>query len=176
MGINVPDLTGEESGGERSGIPGGPATPTNPVAVSSAQPSSPQKVLQTRWRPESFLDLHTQLQRNPAQVSRSLDFAIQRAYTNDSQLENMIAATQVGQATVTGSSLSISTGLASVSQVTASIDNGAVAHNFWVGATPSAQPGCIDIYVWQPTSNVDNTPIACTTAVTVRWIARGSLT
>lgn len=178
MGVGVPDITGGEGddGGSKSGIPGGPTTPTAPVAVQSAQPGSPQKALQTRWRPESLLDFHRHLATNPTHASRTLDFAIQRAFQNDSQLENMIAATQVGQAVVTGSSLSISTGLASVSQVTASVDQGATAHNFWVSATPSQQPGCIDLYVWMPTNAGDNTPIACTTAVTVRWIARGSLT
>jgi hypothetical protein len=175
-GIDVPDLTGEPDGGSKGGIPGGAATPMAPVSVQSAQPGSPQKTLQTRWRPESFLDFHRQIAASPTQASRTLDFAIQRAFQNDSQLENMIAATQTGQATVTGSSLSVSTGLASVSQVTASIDQGATAHNFWVSATPSQQPGCIDLYVWQPTAAGNNTPIACTTAVTVRWIARGSLT
>ena len=175
-GVDVPDLTGEPEGGDKSGIPGGPATPTAPVALTSAQPGSPQRQLQTRWRPETMLDFHMQLQRNPAQISRSLDMAIQRAFQNDSTLENMIAATQFGQATVTGSALSISTGLASVTQVTVSIDQGATAHNFWVSGVISQQPGCIDIYVWQPTAAGNNTPVACTTAVTVRWSARGSLT
>jgi len=176
MGVNAPDLTGDPEDGSKGGIPAGPATATDPVAVTSAQPNSPQKQLQTRWRPPSFVDFHRQIGRNPMQASRELDSAIQRAYTNDSQLENMIAATQVGQVTVTGSALSVSTGLASVSQVTASIDNGSTAHNFWVGASPSQQPGCVDLFVWQPTAAGNNTPIACTTAVVVRWIARGSLT
>ena len=176
MGVNAPDLTGDPEDGSKGGIPAGPATAIAPVAVTSAQPNSPQKQLQTRWRPPSFVDFHRQIGKNPMQASRELDSAIQRAYTNDSQLENMIAATQVGQVTVTGSALSVSTGLASVSQVTASIDNGSTAHNFWVSGVISQQPGCVDIYVWQPTAAGNNTPIACTTAVVVRWIARGSLT
>jgi len=175
MGVNVPDLTGDPEAGDKSGIPGGPITPSVPMAVVAAQPLSPQKAIQTRWRPESFLDFHRKMEISPIQVSRALDTAIQRAYQNDSQLENMIASTQVGQATVTGSALSVSTGLASVSQVTASIDNGATAHNFWVSGVISKQPGCVDLYVWQPTAAGNNTPIACTTAVVVRWIARGSL-
>lgn len=176
MPVNVPNLTGDPTEGSKRGVPAGAATPTSPVAVSAAQSNSPQKQLQTRWRPPSFVDFHQQMTRNPLQASRELDSAIQRAYTNDSQLENMIAATQVGQVTVTGSSLSVSTGLASVTQVTVSIDNGATAHNFWVSGTISQQPGCVDIYVWQPTAAGSNVPIACTSAVTVRWIARGSLT
>jgi len=176
MAVNVPDLTGDASDGERGGVVGSPAaTATTPVTLAAAQPNSPQKRLQTRWRPESMLDFHRQITRNPAQASRSLDTAIQRAYQNDAQLENMIACTQFGQTTVTGSSLSIPTGLATISQVTAVIDQGATAHNFWVSATPSQQPGCIDIYVWQPTAAGNNTPIACTTAVVVRWSVRGTL-
>lgn len=175
MGINVPDLTGDPTDGVKSGVTGGSVSPSTPVAVTSAQPDSPQKQLQSRWRPPTMLDFHTQLARNPTQASRALDIAIQRAYQNDSQLENMIAATQFGQAVVTGSSKSIPTGLNSVSQVTVSIDQGATAHNFWVSGVISQQPGCIDIYVWQPTAAGNNTPIACTTAVTVRWSVRGSL-
>lgn len=174
-GVNVPDLSGDPTDGTRSGVTGGAITPSTPAAVIAAQPNSPQKQLQTRWRPPTMLDFHAQLSKNPQQASRALDSAIQRAYQNDSQLENMIAATQFGQATVTGSSLSIPTGLATVSQVTVSIDQGATAHNFWVSGVISQQPGCIDIYVWQPTAAGNNTPIACTTAVIVRWSARGSL-
>lgn len=178
-GINVPDLTGNEDGGLRSGVTGGTAvTGSTPAAVAAAQPDSPQKLLQTRWRPpSSFSDFHKQMA-NPqtaAQASRELDVAIQRGYSNDSQLENMIACTQFGKTVVTGKSLSIPTGLLSVTQVTATIDQGATAHNFWVSATPSQQPGCIDIYVWQPTAAGNNTPISCTSAVTVRWSVRGSL-
>jgi hypothetical protein len=122
-----------------------------------------------------MLDFHTQLQRNPTQASRALDFNIQQAYKNDSQLENMIACTQFGQTVVTGSQLSIPTGLLTVTAVTATIDNGATAHNFWVSAVISQQPGCIDIYVWKPTAAGNTTPIACTSAVTVRWSVRGTL-
>lgn len=176
MAVNVPDLTGDPADGSKGGVPAGPATPTAPVAVQAAAPDSPQKQLQTRWRPESFLNFHTQIAKNPTQASRTLDFTLQRAFNNDSQLENMIAATQFGQVVVTGSSKSISTGLASVSQVTVSIDFGLVAHNFTVSGAISQQPGCIDVAVWQPTAAGNNTPIPCTQPVTVRWSARGSLT
>lgn len=183
MAVNVPDLTGGEEDGSRGGVTGSPATggipsgPAPPAAVSAAQPNSPAKSLQTRWRPESFLNVHALLS-NPAtapQASRTLDRAIQQAYQNDSQLENMIACTQFGKSVVTGKLLSIPTGLLTVAQVTAVIDNGATAHNFWVSATTSQQPGCIDIYVWMPTAAGNNTPIAATAAVTVRWSVRGAL-
>jgi hypothetical protein len=176
MGVNVPDLTGNEDPGQRAGVTGSPSVPaTSPVAVTSASPSSPQRALQTRWRPPSLLDFHTQIARNPQQASRDLDVAMQRAYMNTSQLENMIACTQLGQTVITGSQKSIPTGLTTVSQVTVSIDNGATAHNFWVSGVISQQPGCIDIYVWQPTAAGNNTPVACTSAVTVRWSVRGTL-
>ena len=181
MAVGIPDLTGGEDGGSRSGVTGSPATggvasgPAPPAAVSAAQPSSPQKALQTRWRPESLLNFHAQLASNPEQASRSLDRAIQLAYNNTSQLENMISCTQFGKTVVTGSQKSIPTGLLTVAQVTAVIDNGATAHNFWVSATTSQQPGCIDIYVWQPTNAANVTPVACTSAVTVRWSVRGTL-
>lgn len=179
MAVNVPDLGGDPSDtGARAGVTGGPAlTGSTPAAVAAAQPGSPQRLLQTRWRPESFMDFHRWLDdpKLAPQASRTLDRALQGAYQNDAQLESMIACTQFGQSKVTGSLKSIPTGLATVSQVTAVIDQGATAHNFWPSATVSQQPGCIDIYVWQPTAAGNNTPIACTTAVVVRWSVRGTL-
>lgn len=183
MAVNVPDLTGGDDGGSRGGVSGGPPTsgvptgPAPPAAVAAAQPNSPAKALQTRWRPESFLNIHTLLT-NPAtapQAARSLDRAIQQAYQNDSQLENMAACTQFGKTVVTGSQKGIPTGLSTVSQVTVSVDNGATAHNFWVSGVISQQPGCIDIYCWQPTAAGNNTPIATTGALTIRWSVRGTL-
>lgn len=84
-------------------------------------------------------------------------------------------AVMSGSETVTGSKLAIPTGLTVVSHVIASIDNADVPTNFWVTArvTPTDQTS-VDIFVWQPTSNADNTPIASTTAVTVRWWATGT--
>lgn len=178
MAVNLPDLDnspGITPAGNKSGVPGGTVNPTTPIAVIATQSNSPQKALQTRWRPPSLLDFHRQMEISPREASRSLDFAIQQAFSNGSQLEAMLACRQVGQVTVTGSSKSIPTGLATVKQVTASIDNGATAHNFTLSATPSAQPGCIDLYVWQPASSAVNTPIACTSAVPVRWTATGTL-
>lgn len=176
MAVSVPDLTGGGSPGGRGGVSGGKAgTATSPASVSAAQPNSPVKQLQTRWRPESFVDFHRMLTRAPEQASRTLDQAIRIAYNNDSQLENMVASTQFGSSVVTGKSLSIPTGLSAVSQVTAVIDNGATAHNFWPSATISQQPGCIDIYVWMPTAAGNTTPIAATSAVIVRWSVRGTL-
>lgn len=86
-------------------------------------------------------------------------------------------AVQSGSLSVTGSKTGIPTGLSTVQQAVASIDNGATAHNFWVSCNPStATTGAIDVYVWMPTNSTTNTPIAATSAVTVRWWATGSAT
>lgn len=178
MPVSLPDLDnspGVTPAGNKGGVSVGPVQPTAPSAIIAAQPTSPQKALQTRWRPPSLLDFHRQMEISPREASRGLDQAMQQAYNNDSQLESMIACRQVGQVTVTGSSKSIPTGLATVKQVTASIDSGATAHNFTISATPSQQPGCIDLYIFQPTSSTVNTPIACVSAVLVRWAATGTL-
>lgn len=178
MAVNQPDLDSGGTGniGAKSGITVGPATPASTTAAATS-PIAPVKKLQTRWRPESFLNLHQRLAdaRQAAQASRALDHAFQTAFQTSAQLECMIACRQSGKTTVTGSAKSIPTGLATVTDVTVSIDNGATAHNFWVSGVISQQPGCIDIYCWQPTAAGDNTPIACTSAVVVRWSVNGTI-
>lgn len=180
--IEPPDLTGAGSTtGVKKGVTGGsttvpgglPSVPGSPAA--SAQPTSPQSLLNQRWTPPSMLNWHKRLAEQPADASRDLDTAIQRAYTNSYTLEKLIACTQVGSVTVTGKSLAIPTGLKTVKTCSGSVDNGSTAHNFWVTVTPSQTPGAIDVYVWQPTSSGNNTPIAGTTPVAVNWTARGSL-
>lgn len=181
MAVNQPDITGDTSGGITGGVPGGtttvpgglPSVAGSPAAA--AQPGSPSRTLQTRWRPDPFTNFHQRLDRDPAGASRDLDTAIQRTYSGLANLESQIACTQVGSASITGSKKAIPTGLASVSNCSGSIDNGTTAHNFWLSVTPSQTPGAIDVAVWMPTAAGDNTPIAATTAVTVRWLARGSL-
>lgn len=182
-GPPIPDLTGDPTDGVIRGVPGGVTDPvaTNikpPILQTNTVPGAipPTVALQTRWRPESFMNFHADITGSGAsQKSWALDQAIQIGYQNQTTLETMIASRQAGSATVTGSITNIPTGLATVSQVQASIDNGNAAHNFTLSATPSKLPGCIDIYVWQPTSAVNNTPIAATTAVLVRWVANGSI-
>lgn len=178
MAIVQPDLTGTDVDvgpiGVRNGVPGGAKTVTQ-IATSAAKPSAPQKVVQATYAPGSFLDFHMQLEANPAQASRALDQAIRFAYDNTATLQAMMACRQSGSALVTGSIKNIPTGLSQVAQVQGSIDNGATAHNFWVSVVKGSTPGAVDIYVWQPTAAGNNTPIACTTPVTVRWIADGSL-
>lgn len=80
-----------------------------------------------------------------------------------------------GRTSVTGSKLGIVTGLTTVTNCGASIDNGATATNFTVTARVSSSVlGGIDVYVWMPTAAGDTTPIAATSAVTVAWWAAGS--
>jgi hypothetical protein len=131
-----------------------------------------------RWRPASF-DV-------PGEIDRQqLDLAIKTSYDNSYGLEQTSAQTPKaqngsgianGSSTVTGSLKAVATGLSKVSNVIVSIDAGAVASNQWVTATPSANaPGCIDIYVWMPTSSASNTPIPSTAATTVRWHVWGTI-
>lgn len=83
-------------------------------------------------------------------------------------------ATAAGEVSVTGTKTGLATGLSNVTTAVASINNGAAATNFWVTCRPSPTiAGAIDIFVWQPTANNDNTPIAATTAVTVHWSVTG---
>lgn len=173
MGTGVPIIN--EVDGVIGGVPGGTDTSPGGAITTASSPGSPQQLLQQRWRPPSLLDFHTQLNSNPLQASRNLDAAVQRAFMNTYTLESMIASTQFGSATITGKTLAIPTGLTTIKQCTGSIDNGATAHNFWVSVVKSQTPGAIDIYVWKPTAAGDNTPIAATTAVLVRWSATGTL-
>lgn len=185
-GINQPDLTGDPDSGTIGGVTVGPTPPQTPPVLSIAtNPSAPQKILQQTWRPQSFLDFHLAMAgaddktgaglSRASQASRELDTAIKVAHQNDAVLQSMIASTQFGSTIVTGKSLMIPTGLVRVRRATGSISQGATAHNFWVSVNISQTPGAIDIYVWQPTAAGDNTPIACTTAVTVQWSVTGDI-
>lgn len=79
-----------------------------------------------------------------------------------------------GVTNVTGSA-TVASGIATVTQVIASIDNGAVATNLWVTSRINpADHSKIDLYVWKPTATNDNTPIAATGQVAVRWWVTGS--
>lgn len=129
------------------------------------------------YRPPSFIRLPDE------QLKNELDKAIPRIYDAHASLAStaIVASTAgagfavlSGNTTVTGSKLAITTGLASATQVIASLDNGATATNLWVTAriTP-ANHAQIDLFVWQPTSSGNNTPIACTTALSVHWWVTG---
>lgn len=183
LDINPPNLTATATTtGLKGGVPGGTTTtPGGSTAIPgspafNAQGTSPKSLLQQRWRPGSLIDTFKQLATDRApQAARDLDKAIQQTYTNTYTLEKMIACRQDGSATVTGSITAIPTGLKSVTNVTVVVDNGATAHNLWPSARPSAIPGAIDIFVWKPTANNDNTPIAATSPILIRWSAVGSL-
>lgn len=126
------------------------------------------------FRPGSFANFASAIRTDPSGVSRQLDHAFQMTFHNISGLNSLVNSTRYGKATVTGNLLQFPTGLARVDDCTATIDNGAVAHNFWISVQPSKKAGCIDIYVWKPTAAGNNTPVAATTAVSVRWSAKGS--
>jgi hypothetical protein len=80
-----------------------------------------------------------------------------------------------GALSVTGTVKGVATGLSTVSNVIASVDNGAVPHNLTVSATPSTtQPGTFDIAVFKPTSASVTTPILNTVPATIRWHAWGT--
>jgi hypothetical protein len=52
---------------------------------------------------------------------------------------------------------------------------GGVPLNKWCVAEPSKNAqGSIDIVIWQPTSNVDNTPVLAPGNYSVHWIATGT--
>ncbi len=84
-------------------------------------------------------------------------------------------ATNSGIATVTGSKLGIATGMSKVNHVVASLVAGrGLPLNLCVSAGVSvATVGAIDIYVFQPTSSGDNTPIPCTIPRGIHWYATG---
>jgi len=128
--------------------------------------------------PQSLLKVSDQMLRNES------DRGFTRIYQAHNQLQNTAilgptsgAGFKVmsGHETVTGSDTGLATGLATVAQVIASIDNGATATNFWVTARVNpVNHSLIDLFVWQPTAAGNNTPVACTTAVVVRWWVTGS--
>lgn len=129
-----------------------------------------------QFRPGSFIGLPLD------ELSKELDTHLPRLYDAHNVLRGICVqgpalnagyATVAGTVTFTGSKLSISTGLATVKQVTATIAT-AVATNINVTAivTP-AIAGAINLYAWQPTSSSVTTAIAATTPVTVHWTASG---
>lgn len=120
------------------------------------------------------------------QLGIELDRSLPRLYDSHSALDGIAIkapalngsfSVMSGVTTVTGSKLSIPTGLATIAVVTASQNSGKTATNFTVSANPSASiQGAIDIYVWQPTAAGNTTPTACTTAVPIHWWVTGTST
>lgn len=129
--------------------------------------------IKQRWRPAPFSD-------------PELDLALKTAYDNQFALEHSSTQTPShlngssianGTSKVTGSLKGIATGLDTVSNVIVSIDSNGAPSNLTVTARPSPNtPGAIDIWVWKPTAANDNTPIAATLAIVVRWHAWGTIT
>lgn len=128
--------------------------------------------------PQSLINVPDHVLRNEA------DRGFTRIFQAHNQLQNTAilgpangAGFKVvaGHQTVTGSKTKLASGLSIVDQVIASIDNGATATNFWVTARINPMDhSLIDLFVWQPTAAGNNTPVACTTAVTIRWWVTGS--
>ena len=144
---------------------------SDPIQTRPAiQAPTPFKV--QRWRPAPIL------------TDQNLDLAIKTAFDNTSNLESTSPQSPValhgsqissGALSVTGLLKAVATGLGTVSNVVAGIDNGSAATNMWVTATPNTvTPGTFDIYVWKPTASGDTTPTKATSPVTVRWLAWGT--
>lgn len=123
------------------------------------------------WRPGVFAD-------------PDLDLAIKTAYDHIAGLEATSTQTpdsligssiSTGSVSVTGSMNAVATGLDTVSNVVAGVDNGSTPHNFTVSATPSSTvPGSFDVYVFAPTATNNNTPQLASSAVLIRWHAWGT--
>lgn len=128
--------------------------------------------------PSSLVNASDQMLRNEA------DRGFTRIYQAHAQLKaqviqspnpgagfNAVAAHQA----VTGSMTGVSSGLTTVTQVVASIDNGDTATNLTL--TSRINPldhSKVDLFVWQPTSMTDNTPIPATVPVTIRYWTTGA--
>lgn len=78
-----------------------------------------------------------------------------------------------GETSVTGTA-DIATGLATVVQAVACLEDDIALTAAWVSVADSATPGNIVLKVWKPTGSADCTPTAATTAKSVRWIAIGT--
>lgn len=118
-----------------------------------------------RWRPAPFEGL-TDIDRH------ELDLALKTIYDAHYTLADSIV---FGTLTVRGGVMkAVATGLSTLSNVIVSIDAGAAPTNLTVTASLSRTPGAFDVYVWRPTSAVDNTPVPAVSPVTVRWSAKGS--
>lgn len=78
-----------------------------------------------------------------------------------------------GETSVTGTA-DVTTGLATVVAVVASLGEDAALTGLWVTAAIGGTAGHIDLKVWKPTAAADCTPIAATVAKKVDWIAIGT--
>lgn len=132
-----------------------------------------------RWRPGPFEGI-------PGDIDRSqLDTAFKAIFDHSYGLEQQAtltpkalngSATAAGSLKVTGSVKAVASGLSTLSNIVVSIDSGGQPSNITVTANPSAHTaGAFDIQVWQPTSSGNNTPVAASAPVTVRWHAWGTL-
>ena len=78
-----------------------------------------------------------------------------------------------GETAVTGTA-DIATGLVTVVQCVAVLEDDVSLDGMWVSVADSVTEGNVILKVWKPTAAADCTPIAATVAKTVRWIATGT--
>ena len=131
-------------------------------------------MVERTWRPGSFVNLPSE------QQGKEMDLAFRVAFDSLAQNESKGLQNPSGQdlrvtwgnSSVTGSLTRISTGLATVVQVTASLDSDA-AINESVTVTLGDE-GEMSLFLWKPTAAGDTTPIPSTTLRVVRWIAVGT--
>ena len=144
--------------------------------------SDPKQIYPTRQAPLPFT---SSIWRPPVVLKDpELDLAVKTSYDHiaglqatSTQAVTALLGSRVssGAIAVTGSMKGVATGLSTLSNVIVSIDSGATPTNMTCSATPSTiTPGSFDVYVYAPTSTVDNTPILSATVVTVRWHAWGT--
>jgi len=116
------------------------------------------------------------------------DRGFSRIYQAHNQLQAQVIKTPIvkgqylgftgyhGTTTVTGSKLSVATGLATVTRVVAMINSDGQPLNEIVTARPAkvGSDGSIDLFVFKPTAAGNTTPIASTTARVVEWWVMGT--
>ena len=78
-----------------------------------------------------------------------------------------------GSTAVTGSELSIDTGLTLITGVVAILKQATAGVGNLLVTVDHGADGLLDLYVWKPTSADDNTMIAGSAAATVYWVAWG---
>lgn len=146
--------------------------PTNP-AQSFPQVQSPAKFTFTGWRPYPFKDPDIDLAMKT--IFDSTYGLKATAVTAVSALQGSKMSSGAITVPAGGSMKAIASGLGTLSNIIASIDNGSTPTNMTVSATPNTvTPGTFDLFVFQPTSSSVNTPVLATTPVLIRWHAWGT--
>lgn len=117
-------------------------------------------------------------------IGTNLDRDLKTIYSSHSTLSSTAVkapafgagfSLDAGTAFVRAGAGTFATRLSTVDHVVVTLDAGhGVPLNLWAVAEPSQNAlGSIDIVIWQPTSNVDNTPVLAPGNYSVHWIATG---